>query len=127
MTYTILNVVDETTMTPELVLGYDWSAPSRNIVHPLLGGAAIAVTLRRAGLRRGTMKLLFLTQDEALSAFYQHRLPTRFYFEDTDRGVEVSMSYVVDGDVTCELDPITRERWIVSVAYQAVEPTWVPL
>lgn len=125
MTYTILNIADDTTMTPELVLGYDWSAPSRNIVHPLLGGVAVAVTLRRAGLRRGTMRMLFLTEDGAMSAFYQHRQPTRFYFEDSERE-SVSINYVVDGDVRCELDPITRERWVVSVDYQGVDPTWVP-
>lgn len=126
MTITITSILSDVKMTPRLVLGYEWSAQSRNVIHPLLGLTAIAVTLRRAPLRRGTMQLLFLEQAAALEAFYEHRTPTRFLYEDTDRP-ELTSSYVLDGKVGVQLDPETRDRWIVSVDYQGVEPIWVPL
>jgi hypothetical protein len=108
-----------TTVTPELVLGYDSSRTSGNIVHWILGRPDPDVTLRPARLRKGTLKLLFASESAAGTCFRLHGGAGVFVLADSD--VEsVGMRYVVDGNIDIGLDPQTQEMWLVSVAYQEI-------
>lgn len=108
-----------TTTSPVLVLGYQTSRESQNVVHDLIGGG-IAVTLVRPRPRAGTLELFYVTEAAAHAAAELHAGETSFTFTDTER-TTVAMTYVVDGSVGVELDDESREYWTVSVDYQEVE------
>jgi len=57
-----------TTLSPRLVVGYETARPLRNVIHPIVGATtdgSVAVTLRPAGLRTGTLTLLHDTLAQA--------------------------------------------------------------
>jgi len=106
------------TTTPALVLGYQTARTSRNIIHDLLSGE-VGVALVAPRPRSGTLELLYPVEADAFTALNLHAEETVFTLTDTDRA-SVAMSYVVDGDITIELDDETRDHWVVSVGYQEV-------
>lgn len=106
-------------VSPTLVLGYQVERESQNIVHQIIGGG-IAVTLVRPNPRTGTLELFFLEEADAFDAADKHAAETTFTLSDTDRP-SINMTYVVSGSVYVELDPETRNRWLVSVDFQEVE------
>ncbi len=108
------------TLSPALVLGYETSRESQNIVHDIIGGG-IAVTLIRPRPRSGTLHLFFLTEPDAFNALNKHALEATFTLSDSDRP-GVNMTYVADGTADLALDDQTRLRWVVSIGYQEVEP-----
>lgn len=108
------------TLTPELVLGYETRQPGRNIFHDVIGREDPDVTLRRAGLRTGTLKLFFLTEGQANACRLLHSRPAVFTYTASDNAT-TSMRYAVDDSgITVTLDDDTRRRWVVAVAYREV-------
>lgn len=124
MTYTITYAGD-LTLTPDLVLGYDWRHEGRNVLHPLIGNPLPAVTLRPAGAKAGTLRLFFQTEADALAAEEAHTRAEVFTYTDSDR-LALTMRYVVSGTIAVTLDEKTRQRWIVAVDYQQVAGVVVP-
>lgn len=109
-----------TTITPELVLGYEVAQESRNIIHTILGRATPDVTLRFTNLRTGTLDLLFKTATEAETARQLHINPIVFSLDSTEIP-DANMDYVVSGSISTVLEDVTRELWHVSVDFQEVE------
>lgn len=107
------------TTSPALVLGYETSQESQNIIHDIIGGG-IAVTLVRPRPRAGTLELFYLTEADAFEALALHARETTFSLSDTDRP-SVAMTYVTDGSIDLGLDDEGRQRWVLSVGYQEVE------
>ena len=109
------------TSSPLTVLS-PWSTTrrSRNRVHELSGGD-IAVSLVGPNPRTGTMDLLYEDEASAFAALELHARPTSFTLTESDRP-HVSMTYVIDGEVSVRLDEGTLELFLVSVDYQEVQP-----
>lgn len=109
-------------ITPEVVNGFEASRAARSIVHTILGRADPDITLRPAGLRKGTLTLVFATGAAAASAEAALVVPRVFTLVDPDVP-NVSMAFVVaDGDVETSLDMDTQIVWIVRVPFQEVTP-----
>lgn len=109
----------EQSVSPALILGYETTRESQNIVHQIIGGG-IAVALIRPNPRAGTLELFFLDEATANEALELHAREATFTLTDTDRP-SVGMTYVCDGSVVLSLDDATRKRWVLSVGYQEVE------
>ena len=109
-----------TTITPELVLGYEVAQESRNVIHTILGRATPDVTLRFTNLRVGTLQMLFKTAEEAEAARQLHINPIVFIMTSTEIP-EADMTYVVSGSISTVLEDETRKLWTVSVDFQEVE------
>lgn len=105
-------------VSPTLVLGYEASTESQNVVHQIIGGG-IAVTLVRPNPRTGTLGLFFTDEAAAFEALELHKRETSFTLSDTDRPV-IGMRYVVSGSVGIRLTE-DRKRWEVSIDFQEVE------
>lgn len=118
---TLITVNDGTsnTASPTLVLGYDTSRESQNIVHDIIGGG-IAVSIVRPRPRQGRLELFFETEAQAFSALQLHSREATFTLNDSERP-SVSMTYVTEGGIGLSLDSATRNRWVLSVGYQEVE------
>lgn len=99
---------------------YSATRTSRNIVHNLIGGG-IAVSLVAPNPRSGVVEYLFTDETEAWSCLDLHANETSFVLTDTTTP-PVSMTYVVDGEVSIRLDEATSTVWVVSVGFQEVEP-----
>lgn len=104
--------------SPVLILGYETSIESQNIVHQIIGGGT-AHTLIRPNARNGSLELFFTDEASAFDAFNLHKLEATFTVTDTDRP-SVNMTYVVDGSVDLRLTD-DRKRWVVTVGYQEVD------
>lgn len=110
------------TITPAVVNGFDATRPTRTIVHTILGRADPDITFRPAGLRSGTLQLVFPTGEAAAAAEAALAVPRLFALADDDVP-EVAMQFVVaDGDITSELDMTTQTVWILGVPFQEVAP-----
>lgn len=114
---TISDGVD--TVTPILIDGYEATRESRNVVHVIIGTPEPAVTLRPAGPRRGTLTALFATRADALAAEAILAADDVLTFADPDVP-SLSMTFVVDGDVTVGLDDETRALWTVAFSFLEV-------
>lgn len=108
-----------TTITPELVTGWETDQETRNIIHPIIGSANPDVTLKPANLRTGTIELLFLTASDANDARLAHATGGVFQLVSTELSV-VDMYYVVSGNINTVLEDSTRNVWTLSVDYQEV-------
>lgn len=109
-----------TTITPELVDGYRSERESGNVIHQAADNPSrVDVTLRPAGLRSGTLRLLFLTLTEALEAEAVHAAAGVLALTSTDHP-GLNMSYVVNGTISVELDDDSRALWLVEVQFQEV-------
>lgn len=109
-----------TTITPHLIDGYRSERAAGNIIHQAADNPAeVDVTLRPAGLRTGTLRLLFLTLTEALAAEAVHAAAGELQLGSTDHP-GLNMSYVANGAITVELDDETRNLWLVEVDFQEV-------
>lgn len=108
----------EVEMHPTLVVGYQTSRESGNIVHTIIGRSDPVVTLRPAKLRTGTLGLLFEQEADAWECVYQHSLVGVGRLEDSDLP-DLYMVYVVDGSVNIEPQQGTSV-WMVSIDYQEI-------
>lgn len=111
-----------TTITPELVLGYETAQAGRNIVHDILGRPDPDVSLAPAALRAGTLNLFFLTAADADACRKLHARAAVFTYSATDTA-STSMRYVLDSaGIGQALEDQTRKRWTVTIAYREVAP-----
>jgi hypothetical protein len=107
------------TLNPTMVLGYSSSRLAGNIIHPVLGREDPDVTMRPAGLRTGTLELLFTGETDGKEAEDLHSTTAVFTLTSTDRP-SINMSYVAAGRIGRELDPDTRDVWVVRIEFQEV-------
>lgn len=108
------------TTSPTLVDGYSSGRQSGNVVIPILGGG-VAVVLRPALPRTGTLRLFYPAEADAADAAAMHALPGYFTLTSDERAT-IGMDYVVSGSVAVELDDQTRDAWVVSVDFQELSP-----
>lgn len=110
-----------TTVSPIQVNGYETARASRNIVHVIIGRADPDVSIQPAGLRRGTLELLFGNPVDAEACSDLHAESAVFTYTDSDVP-GVSMRYVLqDGaDLETALDSDAGISWVVKVPYQEV-------
>ena len=106
--------------SPSLILGYEADREGRNIVHDLIGGG-IAVALIAPRPRSGDLQLFYPVEADAWASVALHAEESSFSVTDTDRPA-VGMTYVVTDGVKIALDSQTRNRWVVTVSFQEVEP-----
>lgn len=110
------------TITPIVVNGFGASRTARSLVHEILGRPDPDITFRPAGMRSGTLKLVFATGAAAAEAEAVLVVPQVFTLFDVTVP-QVGMSFVVaGGDVTSTLDEETMVVWIVEVPFQEVAP-----
>lgn len=104
----------------DAVLGYEWTRPTRTVVHPILANRVPVITLREAGSRQGTLSLFFATKAAALDAEDAHTLADVFSISDTAHP-DLAMRYVVgNGDLHLTQDTETMRRWVLEVPFQEV-------
>jgi len=107
---------------PTLVDGYEASIEARSIVHRILGRTDPDITARPAGLRSGTLSLVFASRAEAWAAVTVLREPQSLTLTDADVP-EVGMSFVVaNGALVPRLDDETRSVWILTVPFEEIAP-----
>ncbi|MCU1439997.1 MAG: hypothetical protein JWP85_994 [Rhodoglobus sp.] len=110
-----------TVLSPTLVLGYESSRRSGNIVHKILGREDPDVTFAPAGLRTGTLRIFCLDQTDAIATEALHTEVGVFVLADPEVA-GIDMSYVPSGDIRSRLDDRTVTRWVVEIDYQEVAP-----
>lgn len=101
------------TITPDLITGYDITRASRNVLHNIVNRADPDVTLNAAGLRSGTLSLIFGSKAAAFECSNAHGLATTFTITDDDVP-EMNMKYVVSGNISLHLDD-SRAAWTVTL------------
>ena len=106
------------TSAPYLVLGYQSSRASGNVIHQIIGRPAPDITLRAAAPRTGTLELFYLNGTAAAACERLHASARVLRFSNPDHPA-TSMDYVASGDISTELDE-GGLRWIVSVDYQEI-------
>lgn len=109
-----------TDVIPTLVTGWESTRDARNILHDIIGRADFDVTLRPAGLRSGTLEMLFSSLDNALAAEALLVQAKSFTLEDTDRPT-LNMTFVASGSITVAIDEDTRTLWTVACDFQEVD------
>ena len=115
------NVVHEyETSTPILVDGYQSTRQSAHVVNPVIGSIWPDVALYPAGPRTGTLTLLYASEAEAVEAERMHAGATVLAFADTDVPT-AAMRYVLDANLSRQLDPESRALWLVTVDFQEVQ------
>lgn len=114
-------ITDGTTaVEPVLVTSLETGSEGGTIVHPLLGGGAPDVTLRRSSLRSGTLELLFDDEVQAQTAYALHELLVTLTLTD-DVDAWRSMRYVRTGRLALR-EEAGHDVWIVALAFQEVGP-----
>jgi len=110
------------TITPVLIDGYSSEAVSGTVVTPLLGSSDVAVTLRPASLRSGTMTLNMGDDEDAAAAAELALRGAHVWTVVTGERDTVDMSFVVRDRITRDLDSETRDVWLVGFGWQEVNP-----
>jgi len=105
----------DTLIKPLSAPGYESTRPSRNIVHPILGRRVPDITLRPAGVRTGTLRLIF--PDDIESAVAEEALAAggEFVLTHTD-SITVDMLFIVDGDIQRRQDD--SGAWEITFRFQ---------
>lgn len=120
MSTTITAVAPETgSTTPLDVDGYESNRDRNTIAHVLSRGATVP-RFRESSLRKGTLTLLYGT-DEAASAAAEALFATRTLFDltSTDRD-SIEMRFFPSGRIGRTLDGETRDVWHVTVEFEEV-------
>lgn len=113
-------ITDGTTViTPELILGWQAEQPSRNVIHEIIGKASPDVTLKPAGLRTGTLELLFLTATEAETARAMFLESQSFLIESDETWLDL-FRFVASGNISSALEDTTRNMWTITFDFQEV-------
>ena len=110
-----------TTITPNLITGWESTQESQTVVHKVIGKSAPDITLKPASMRTGTLETVFLTANNANSARNFLSQAKKFILA-TDQTWLVEMHFVVTGNVTCSLEPNTQNVWLVKFDFQEVSP-----
>lgn len=112
-------VFETETSTPLLVEGYSSSRASRNVFREVIGRDYPDVTLRPAGLRQGSIRFLFDSEEEAARCEDIHRTTNVLTFSDSEVPT-INMDYVVNGNITRTLEVVEAGLWSVQVDFQEV-------
>jgi hypothetical protein len=125
MTVTITYAGATTPILPFDVAQYETGRPAGTVTHQIAGRADPDATLAPAGLRTGTLWLVFATEADAADAETRHGLASAFTLTD-DETPSVGMYYVVaNGDITrryeAQLDD-GRSLWMIGVPFQEISP-----
>lgn len=108
-------------IAPTIVTALSTGRPVATIVHPILGRDAPDVTVRPAGLRTGSLELGFSGEDaETASADAERLLAAGVATIVTDERATLAFSFVAQGTVTRDLEPVTRDAWLVRLDFQEV-------
>lgn len=99
---------------------YDAAREVRTQVHPIVARADVEVTLHPAGLRTGTMQLVFSDRAAAFAAWQAHAEVGVFTLTDTDVPA-AGMAYVVVNTLQLTMDPETDGAWLLRVGFQEVQ------
>jgi hypothetical protein len=110
---------DGTTVVPLVVIEYTSTRKTGNILHTVLGRADVDVTFKAAGLREGTLNLLFGTLTAALQAEAMHATVGSIVLSSTDLPA-IGMKYVPSGTIELALDEETSQYWNVSIDFQEI-------
>lgn len=107
---------DGRSSAPMLVTEYSARRQGRSVVHDTLD-SDVAVVLNSARPRSGTMTLLYASENEAHDSVNLHSSAQLFWISVTGRH-RLAMRYAVVGDVSIEVDRVTRDHWHVTIAWQ---------
>lgn len=119
-TVTLLPIGDSPSLiTPDLVVGFSASYPTGNFIHDVIGSPNPTVTTNGSRLAKGTLTLLFFTEESAHSATVFLRQAVAFQFSTTDLD-HADMNLVVSGDITKTLDSESLAAWTVTFDFQEV-------
>lgn len=108
-----------TTITPQLVTGYQSARAAGTIVHEIPGADMPSATLAVASSRAGTLSCLFLTEAAAVALEALLQTAAIFTFADPDIPL-ANMTFVLTGSIDRALEDTTRRRWTVSFGYREV-------
>jgi len=107
--------------TPRLVVGLSTIRRGRNVVKDLVGTEEVAVDLRTAGKRSGTIVYLFESQADGVAAEQLHAAAAKITLTEP-LWPSGGMAYVVDGDIALELDEDTQTVYLLAVDFREVAP-----
>ena len=110
-----------TTKTPLLVTGWNSTRTTGNVLHNVIDRADDEVTYRVAGLREGTLELLFPTLEAALDCEVFVAAAQKLTLTDPDHAV-LNMAFVAAGGIGVELDDETRIQAVVTIVFKQVKP-----
>lgn len=108
-----------TTVTPDAVIAYQSDQAAGNVLHPIIGSASDAVTLRPAGLRSGRMETVCASLAVAQSLRALVGSAARLTFADTT-SASLGMTFVLAGRMSLQLEPQSGAAWLVSFDYQEI-------
>lgn len=110
------------TTSPDLILGWEQARAGTSSTQDIIGGG-VAVTAGAARPRSGTLSLFYMDEAAAAAGFNLHQPAGPYTLTDlTAPGSWREMQYVIaPGGCTITLDPTTRRRWVVQVAYQELQ------
>lgn len=114
MSITITN--GTTTTTPTLVLGFEATNASLNVIHQPIGRSNPDITLRATALRSGTLQLFYSSYTDANTARTMLAGMTTFTFTSTSPSI--SFTFAAAGNVTLASNDETDDTWLVTVDYQ---------
>lgn len=99
--------------------GFSVSREGRNVLHAILGSNEKAVSIREAGLRTGTLKLLFGTYTLAAAVLDSLSTGEVHTLADT---VEpgAGLDLVLSGEVSVELEDDSLSVWWVEFDFEEV-------
>lgn len=107
-----------TTITPDLVIGWETTNEARTVLHPLISSEVPAVTMRPSSPRSGTLRMLWSSYADAEACRVLHvTSPAPMTLADPVLG---AMRYVVAGRVTTSAQDDPGTVWAVDVEYQEV-------
>ncbi|MGN6272487.1 MAG: hypothetical protein ACTHMQ_05285 [Protaetiibacter sp.] len=91
--------------------GYEATRPNRNVLRPVLGSNAPAVSLREAGLRTGHLSVLLDEYSDSQTLMDLLSSGEELTLTDTV-WTGIGMSFVLAGDITHRLDAPTQLWWV---------------
>lgn len=108
------------TIAPTIVTGWKAARSVRTIAHDIIGRSDPDVTFAPAGLRSGTLEVLFDDEAAATVAFDLLIGAYEWTLADPDRA-SVGMTFVVaGGDAEFDLEDESRDLWLIRVPYREV-------
>lgn len=107
-----------TTITPQLILGWESQRESQNVVHRVVNNPSGYVSLDSDGPSSGTLPLFFATRAAAFSAYNFLAGEGVYTLTDTDRP-DTNMTFVRDGQMSIRQDD-SRAVWYLDVGFRQV-------
>lgn len=117
---TISRSTDAATISPDLVMPYtDAASESQNVIHTIIGSPVPDVTLRPALTAAGTLRMFFLT-DAAAQTAYRFHLPAAVFTLSAPSMPWLPTRYVTAGKIQPVQQEPARKRWVLEVGFQDV-------